>query len=109
MRGGIFYIAKRHSKVNNKCIKNYDPTEPSKYISHLDMNNFYGWGMSGYLPHGGFKWLKDADNFYVNSISENSSIGDILEVDPEYLDELHYLRNDHPLTPEKLTIPYEML
>ena len=24
MRGGISYICKRHSKINNKCMKNYD-------------------------------------------------------------------------------------
>ena len=39
LRGEISYIAKRHSKLNNKYIKNYDPTKPSKYISYLDMNN----------------------------------------------------------------------
>ena len=32
LRGGISYIAKRHSKANNKYIKNYDLTKPSKYI-----------------------------------------------------------------------------
>ena len=53
------YIAKRYSKANNKCIKNYDPPKPSKYISCLDMNNLFGWAMSGYLPYGGFKWLKN--------------------------------------------------
>ena len=51
-------------------MKNYDPTQPSKYILHLDMNNLYGWAMSGYLLYGGFKWLKSVDNFDVNSISE---------------------------------------
>ena len=39
------------------------------------MNNLYGRAMTGYLPYGAFKWLKNADNFDVNSISENSSIG----------------------------------
>ena len=81
MRGGISYIAKRHSEANNKYIKNYDTTKLSKYISYLDINNLYGWPMSRYLPYGGFKWLKNADNFDVNSISENSSVGYILEVD----------------------------
>ena len=42
-------------------------------MSYLDMNNWYGWTMSTYLPCGGFKWLKNANNFDVNSISENSS------------------------------------
>ena len=73
------------------------------------MNNLYGKGMSGYLPYGGFKWLKNIDNFYVNSISEKSPIGCILEVDLEYPEELHCLHNDHPFAPEKLAIPYDML
>ena len=95
-------------------MNNYDPTKQSKYIEYLDKNNLYGWAMSGNLPYGGFKWLKNADNFDVNSISEcnsieNSLIGYILEVDLEYPDELHYLHNDYLLVPEKLEIPYDML
>ena len=42
------------------------------------MNNLYGWAMSSYLPYGGFKWLKNIDNFNVNSVSEDSPIGYIL-------------------------------
>ena len=37
--------------------------------------------MSGYLLYVGLKWLKNADNFDVNSINENSSTGYILKVD----------------------------
>ena len=55
LRGGIFYIAKRYAKANNKCMKYYNPTKPSKYLSYLDMNNLYGWAMSSYLPYGGFR------------------------------------------------------
>ena len=40
--GGISYIAKGYSEVNNKYMKDYDPIKPSKYISYLDMNNLYG-------------------------------------------------------------------
>ena len=109
LRGGISYIAKRYSKANNKYMKNYDPTKPSIYISYLDMNNLYGWAMSGYLPYGGFKWLKNVDNFDVNSVSEKSPIGYILNVDLKYSDELHVLHNDYPLAPEKLAISYDML
>ena len=47
-----------YSKANNKYMKNYDPTKPSKFITLLDMNNLYGWAMSSYLPYGGFKFLK---------------------------------------------------
>ena len=33
LRGGISYTAKRHAKANNKYMKNYDPTKPSKFIT----------------------------------------------------------------------------
>ena len=62
----ISYIAKRYAKANNKYMKDYDPKKPSKFITYLDMNNLYGWAMSGYLPYGGFKWLKNVDGFDVN-------------------------------------------
>ena len=87
---GISYIAKRYSEANNKCMKNYDPTKPSKYISYLDINNLYGWELSGYLPYSEFKWLKNVDNFDVNSIDEKSPIGYILAFDLKYPDKLHY-------------------
>ena len=90
-------------------MKNYDPTKLSKSITYLDMNNLYGWAMSGYLSYGGFKWLKNVDGFDVNSISEKSLTGYILEVDLGYSDELHALHNDYSLAPEKLAIPYDML
>ena len=65
------------------------------------MNNLYGWEMCRYLHHGRFKWLENVDNFDVNSISEKSPIGYILEVDLEYPDELHVLHKNYPLAPEK--------
>ena len=89
-------------------MKNYDPRKLSKYVMYFDANNLYGWAMSRYLPYGGFKWLKNVAKFDVHSISENSSILYIFEVDFEYPDELHYLHSDYPLAPEKLTISYDM-
>ena len=41
LRGGFSYICKRHSKANNKAIKNYDPTKLSKKIMYLDENNLH--------------------------------------------------------------------
>ena len=91
MRSGISYIAKRHSKANNKYMKFYDSNEESVYIIYLDANNLYGWAMIQYLPYGGSKWLSkkeidkfDLDSMQLHSIDENSSIGYILEVDLEY-------------------------
>ena len=40
MRGGISYITKRHSKVD----------EDNKFIMYWDANNLYGWAMNQPLP-----------------------------------------------------------
>ena len=111
MRGCISYIAKRHRRANSKYMKHYDSSKESKYITYLDPNNLYGWAMSQYLPYIGFKLLnqKEISDFCLNSISENSSIGYILEVDLEYPGKLHELHNDYPLAPEKLEISQNML
>ena len=109
LRGGVSYFAKRYAKANNKYMKNYDPKIPSKFITDLDMNNLYDYGLSGYLPYGGFEWLKNVDEFDVMSISEKSKIGYFLEVNLEHPDELHELHNDSPLAPEKLAISSDML
>ena len=36
MIGGISYIAKGYSKVNNKYMQSYDDKKPSKYITYVD-------------------------------------------------------------------------
>ena len=48
----------------------YDPKKQSRFISYLKTNNLYGWAVSEYLPHEGFKWLKNIDEFDVMSINE---------------------------------------
>ena len=57
LRGRISYVCKRDTEANSKHMKNFDSTKPSKYITYFDESNLYGWGMSRYLPYGGFKWL----------------------------------------------------
>ena len=34
-------------------MKVYNSTEPSKFITYLDMNSFYGCGVSGDIPYDG--------------------------------------------------------
>ena len=87
----------------------YDSEKLSIFITYLDMNNLYGWVMSEYLPYKEFKWLKNIDRFDVMSIDEKIDTGYILEVDLKYPDELHELRNDYPLAPEKLAVSSDML
>ena len=106
MRGGISYISKRYTKANNKFMKCYDSCKESKFIMYMDANNLYVWAMSQYLPYRGFKWLNqnEISDFCLNFVSENSSIGYILEVHLEYPDKLHNFKNDYPLAPEKLVV-----
>ena len=106
LRGGISYIAKRYAKANNKYMNDYDPKKPSTFIAYLDMNNLYGWAMSEYLPYGGFKWLKNIDEFDVMSVNEKSPTGYLLEIGLEYRDELH---NDYPQDPEKVVVSSDIL
>ena len=44
----------------------------SKPIIYLDANNLYGWGMTTYIPTGGFKWLTQAEikKFDVNTFKK---------------------------------------
>ena len=51
MIGSISYIAKMHSKANNKYIKCCDSGKENKYITYLDANNLYTWALSQYLPY----------------------------------------------------------
>ena len=60
IRGGIATISHRDAKANNGYMgTEFDPAEESKFISHLDANNLYGWAMSKQLPTSGFKWMTD--------------------------------------------------
>ena len=64
-RGGVFYIAKRYAKANNKYMCDYDSNKQSAFITYLDKNKLYVWAMSEYLPYGEFEWLKNVNSFDV--------------------------------------------
>ena len=106
MRGGISMVSKRHAQANNPLVEGYDPEKPSSHILYLDANNLYGWGMSQYLPTGGFRWVDDSQ-LLAKTIAEqpaDSPEGYILEVDLEYPEDLHDAHNAHPLAPERMTV-----
>ena len=76
------------------------------------MNNLYGTVISSeYLPYSCFKFLSEEEIkvFDLDTISENSLVVYILEVDLEYPDFLHDLQNDYPSCPEKIEVTHEML
>ena len=75
MRGGISYIAHRHTQANNKYMKNYNEAEESSYIMYLDANNLYGWAMSQNLPSGNFHWIPCPEYINLDSYDENSAKG----------------------------------
>ena len=99
MRGGISHISKRYSRADNNT------------IMHCDANNLYEWGMIQSLPVIDFKFLseKEISRFNLDSISENSETGYILECDLEYCRELHDSHSDYPLCPEKREVSSHML
>ena len=111
MRGGVSCIARRYCKANNKYVKNYDKNKENTYISYCDVNNLYGWAMSQYLPYDNLEWMgeKEINEIDFDLVSANSEIGYMLEVDLEYPKELHDLRNDYPLAPEKIKVSEDML
>ena len=98
IRGGVSMISTRYGKANNPYMNNYDPDQPTKYISYLDANNLYGWAMSKPLRTHGFKWMTKEE------LKSWKTQPCILEVDLHYPQKLHDLHNDYPLAPERLEI-----
>ena len=78
IRGRVSQCCNRYAAANNPYMSNYDPAEPIHYLMYFYANNLYGWAITQYLPHGGFKW---ADVTTCLDVDDNSPIGYILEVD----------------------------
>ena len=63
--------------------------------------------MSQKLPVNNFEWIKDTSQFieeFINNYNEESDEGYFLEVDVQYLENLHELRNGLPFLPERIKI-----
>ena len=61
----------------------------------MSKHNLYGYAMSKSLPMGRFEWV-DPVKFNLDIHDDNSCRGCVLEVDLQYLKELHELHNDYP-------------
>ena len=88
-------------------MKDYDKNKESSYIQYWDANNLYGWAMSQNLPVNNFEWIKDTSHFnkdFIESYNEENDEGYFVEVDVQYLENLHNLHNDLPFLPERIKI-----
>ena len=88
IRGGICLSIYRHTKANNKYMKDYDKNKELSYIQYWDVNNLHGWVMSQRLPENNFQWIKDTFQFNEDFQTNYNAQGDegyFLEVNVQYL------------------------
>ena len=107
MRGGVCNVIRSYAEANNKYMNNYDENKESSFLLYLDANYLYGCPMTGKLPVGGFKWVKNVskiDEEFIKNYDENSDIGLFPKVDIEYSKELPNLHSYLPFLPEKMEI-----
>ena len=78
-------------------MNDHDSKKSAKFITYLDMNNLYGWGLIDYIPYDGFNWLKNVDGIDLNSVGEKIPIWYLLDVALNVLTNYMNLRNDYQL------------
>ena len=92
LRGGVCHVVRSYAEANNKYMDNYGENKESSFLPYLDANNLYECPMTGKLPVGGFKWVKNVskiDEEFIKNYDENSDTGFFLKVDIECSKELH--------------------
>ena len=75
--------------------------------TYLDANNLYEWVMYQKLPVNSIKWKKNVSKYnekFIRNYDEDSNKGYILEVDIEYLKNVHDLHSDLSFLPERMKI-----
>ena len=80
-------------------MKDYGKNKESSYLQYWDVNNLYGWAMSQKFSLNNFEWIKDTSQFnedFIKNYNEESDEGYFLEVDVQYLENLHEFHNDLP-------------
>ncbi|XP_070163484.1 uncharacterized protein [Polyergus mexicanus] len=101
IRGGLSQCSNRYARANNKYLQSYDSSEPSSYLMYFDINNLYGWAMCQSLPYENFRWVDNVTSVDLMSVTSDSPIGYILEVDLAYPSDLHDSHADLPFCPTR--------
>ena len=97
--GGIYHVIHRYSKANNKYMRNYKKNKESLYVKYWDVNTINGWKMSQKLPVNAFKLVENTSQFikdFMENYNEDSDEDYFLEVEVQYLQNIHNLSNDLP-------------
>ena len=85
----------------------YDKNKEQAYPQQWNVNKLYGWLMSQKLLVNNFQWIKDTSQFiedFIKNCKEESGEEYFLEVNVQYLEKLHELRNDLSFLPERMKI-----
>ncbi|CAG8625073.1 9444_t:CDS:1, partial [Paraglomus occultum] len=121
-RGGIAMACHRYFKANNpKMGKDFDPTQPTTWISYVDANNLYGWAMSQFLPIGDYKWVVSKEYLskhpamqkkYLNMILKtkaDSPRGYFLNIKAHFPKNTHDYLNDLPPAVDNIVVKRDWL
>ena len=107
IKGGICHSVLRHTKANNKYMKDYDENKDDSFLLYTDYNNLYGKVMSEKSPVDGFEWIEDTseiDENFIKNYDEDSDVGYFIKADIQYPKELDNNHSDLPLLPERMKV-----
>ena len=107
IRAGVCHSIHQYTKSNNKYIKHYDKNNESSYVKYQDANNLYSWAISEKLPVNDFKWVKvfsEYNKIFIRSHNEESDEKYFIEVDIQYLENVHIIHKNLPFLPKRMKI-----
>ena len=107
IRGAICHSIYWYAKDNNKYKKDYDKNKELSYLQYLDVNNLYGWAMLQKLPVNNFQRIEESSQFnedLTNNYNVESNEKYFVEVNVQYLENLHNIYNDLPFLPKRIKI-----
>ena len=107
IRGAIGHSIYWYAKDNNKYKKDYDKNKELSYLQYLDVNNLYGWAMLQKLPVNNFQRIEESSQFnkdLTNNYNVESNEKYFVEVNVQYLENLHNIYNDLPFLPKRIKI-----